>query len=326
MLTQSQREELFNSVDLRKLTGQPVPNRASKAVRVDCPVHGGKGDLAIFPDHAFCYSAKCGWRGGAFDTAAILLGHYSKTDVMWPSKSFKPVMDTLYKLKAGYVKPVETPIEPPTAAQLAVILASAGESHAELRKIDKWRGWPEGTASTYRLGMTKSAIAIPVFDSKERLVSIRYRIRPALESKERPKYWGVEGANDPNILYGGFTMPPNKGKLLVLVEGEFDTISSQLAGVPTLNFINGAGWKDGRETVTEKLLNKFQRVVVAYDQDEAGGKGSYEIEYAMQTDRIQTLLWDKDLGKDPGEYVKKNGVAAWKAMVLKASRQDGSSR
>lgn len=321
MLTKSQKEELFSSVDLRRLTGQPVPQRVSKAVRVDCPVHGGVNDLAVFPDHAFCYSAKCGWRGDAFDTAAILLGVYSKQDPMWPSKNFGTIIKTLQQLKAGYQKPVmEKPVEPPTEAQLEQLLQSGSDDLEDQAKIDKWRGWPEYTASKYGLRVGKSAIYIPVRNSKGTLVTIRHRIRPALEQKDRPKYWGVEGANDPNILYGGFTLPTNKGKLLVLVEGEFDTISSQLAGVPTLNFINGAGWKEGREEVVTKLLRKFERIVVAYDQDDAGRKGTEALLMHAPENSLVLLAWNKDLGKDPGEYVKKNGVQSWRTLLIQATK------
>jgi hypothetical protein len=326
MLTKSQREELFHSVDLRALTGRPVPRRANDAVRVDCPVHGGKNDLAIFPDHAYCFSAKCGWTGRAFDVAAILLGYYDKQDPMWPSKCFKPVMETLQRLKAGYVKPLMVRQEPPTEAQLEDLWVGARHNTEieDLKRVDRWRGWPEGTANEYKLALTTTAIMIPVFNSKERLVSIRYRIRPKLESKERPKYWGVSGANDAHIMFGGNNLPKNTGKVLVLVEGEFDTISSQLAGVPTLNFINGAGWKDGREVIIAALLRRFERVLVAYDQDEAGYEGASALaNNAMRLPdilrgRVMPVTWNADLGKDPNEFVKKQGVAAWRTLIKEA--------
>lgn len=334
-MNKEQREELFRSVDLRRLTGQPVPRRAGASVRVDCPVHGGKGDLAIFSDHAYCFSTQCGWSGRAFDTAAILMGLYDKHNPLWPSQHFSTIIENLRRLKEGYTAPVEEPENIPTEAELTDLLIKATPSVAtDLLRIDKWRGWPEGTAIKYRLGLTSNAIVIPVLRSDGKLLTLRYRIRPKLESADRPRYWGTPGLNSQSFLYGGHTMPKNNRKVLVLVEGEFDTISSQLAGVPTLSFTNGAGWKDDREEIVRKLLDKFQTILVAYDRDEGGANGMYG--YTSGTmprikkvpgiltafpdaSRIRELVWDPALGKDPNEYIKRNGVESWRQLVKTSS-------
>ena len=337
MMSPEERADLFSHVDLRRLTGKPVPQRANASVRVDCPVHGGKNDLAIFRDHGFCFSATCGWSGGAFDTAAILMGLYSKTDVLWTSKHYHTIIAKLKQLREGFVEPEQEQVQAPTAAELEDkwVRAVNNTSIVDLSRIDRWRGWPDGTSLKYKLALTGAAIMIPVFDSKEVLRTLRYRVRPKLESDDRPKYWGTAGANEESVLYGGLTMPKNTGKVVVLVEGEFDTISSQLARVPTLNFINGAGWKDGRRGAVERLLKRFETIVVAYDQDEGGWNGvtGYTTQRGnrvpglvdvVPAERLKAAMWDPRKGKDPNEYITKNGEASWRDLILNTYRSSQS--
>lgn len=329
-LTKQEREELFRSVDLRRLTGQPVPKRHDQAVRVRCPVHDEKGqgnDLGIFPDHCYCFSAKCGYRARAFDTAAILLGLYSRDDPMWPSKAFETVIQKLRDLRDGHGAPEVVETTPPTSEELQSLLDGMGDNIEDQCRIDTWRGWPPYTASEYGLRLTSTAIAIPVRRSDGKLMTIRYRIRPKLESPERPRYWGTPGLNNQSFLYGGYTMPKNSGKVVVLVEGEFDTISSQCAGVPTLCALNGAGYKEDRADILDRLLTKFERVVIAYDQDEGGQRGVYgfntesgrRVPGLISDDRpnpnVLVANWNPSLGKDPGEYIKKNGAKAWQSLI-----------
>lgn len=337
-MKEAERDAIYEKVDLRRLTGQRVPARVNSSVRVDCPVHGGKNDLAIFKDHAFCFSVACGWSGGPFDTAAILLGYYSKTDVLWPNKHFNDIMNKLKALAVEEYTPEPEP-EPPTETELLEVVKrycpTQGEPLRELYKIDRWRGWPDGTAYSRMLGLTKHSIVIPVFNSKGKLLTLRYRVRPSFEDPDKPKYWGTVGLNDQNILYGGYTMPPNKGRVVLLVEGEFDTISSQLAGVPTLNFINGAGWKEGRAEVLQALHKRFKTIVIAYDQDEGGNRGVYgyttnrgnkvpgllnnkEWFVDVSKNSVRNLSWNARLGKDPNEFIKRNGTQAWRNLILKA--------
>lgn len=327
MLTKQERNDLFNSVDLRYLSGKQVPRSADQSVRIDCPIHGGKGDLGIFTNHAYCFSAKCGWSGGAFDTAAILLGLYSKSDPLWPSRHFKSIISKLQELKAGYVEPEVRAVLPPTESEMEKLLTKF--TNTDVDWIDEWRGWPSGTASKAGLRCNRSAIAIPVRRSDGKLLTIRYRILPDFDDGTRPKYWGTAGANDDTILYGGNTLLSNKGSCIVLVEGEFDTLASQSAMVPTLSFANGAGWRPERRVRLDALLRKFQRLVIAYDQDAAGNNGVFGyttpngkqrpglLSGVSDSRRISVAKWDPALGKDPNEFIKRNGAREWRHLIFR---------
>lgn len=312
-MTDSEREELFRSVDLRVLTGRPVPRRPNASVRTDCPIHGGRGDLGIFRDHSFCFSAKCGWRGRAFDTAAILLGLYSNSDPLWPSKAYGTVITKLRDLAAGQDSPREREgVAAPSREQLERWTEQA-TGRISLDRFARWRGIPRRGLERYRLGKYAGNLAIPVLDKDGKVVNIRYR-RP---DDGEPRYWGVPGLNQ-SLIYGEATIPANPwkwaGRVLALVEGELDTVALQQIGIPAIAFTNGAGWKNERQALLDSL--EFDWLVSLLDRDEAGHdsvhgyttlRGNFVpgLKQALgtQAHKLIEVPWPKAWGKDPNEVV-----------------------
>ena len=84
---------------------------------------------------------------------------------------------------------------------------------------------------------------------------------------------------------------------MVLTEGELDAALLDSIGVPAVSLTSGARMDPG------KHLEPWGRVLVAYDQDQAGREGSGSVTDALGA-KARGITWDPTWGKDFGELRK----------------------
>jgi hypothetical protein len=142
--------------------------------------------------------------------------------------------------------------------------------NAELmRWFEVKRGFTADTIAAFRLGWDGERVTIPVRDETGRLVNVRRYLRDSKGAAG--KMVGIEaGHNEARLFPLSLPIPEE----VVLVEGEWDAIlMHQMGFTNTVTVTSGAGtWKP---EFTDHFTDR--RVIIAYDNDEAGRKGAQRV-------------------------------------------------
>ena len=119
------------------------------------------------------------------------------------------------------------------------------------------------------------------------------------------KEFNAEGSMSQGMLFGQ-QMFGNGGKYITITEGEIDAVSAyQMMGCkwPVVSVRNGAqsAVKDCKEQLD--WLNKFETVVICFDNDTAGQAASAAVAQLFEPNKAKVM---KLRGKDANEYLKHN--------------------
>lgn len=187
----------------------------------------------------------------------------------------------------------------------------------------------------------RNRIMIPVFNEMGEVVAFGAR---AIEEKQSPKYLNSPDTivyNKSKILYGLYhareAIKEEDG--VVIMEGYFDVISAQMAGVK--NCVASCGTSLTLDHV--KLMSKYtpsKRIYMAFDLDKAGKmatnrnaniiKESFRVlgEIKQYDESYTTLNNNKYVcelrvinlpdGKDPDEFIRQYGAKEYKKQILNA--------
>lgn len=177
---------------------------------------------------------------------------------------------------AGHPSPAAPPPSTVTKGKLTEANVKAW-SDAALRNLDlmRWfhekRGYSPETVAAYQLGWDGSRVTIPVRDGDGHLVNVRRYLRDA--TGEQGKMLSLMSGGGPDVttrLFPGDTLPDD----VLLVEGEWDAMLARQQGFPgTFTVTSGAGiWNP---SLTPLFTGR--RVTIAYDNDEAGMKGTVKV-------------------------------------------------
>ncbi|MBI2029219.1 DNA primase [Candidatus Gottesmanbacteria bacterium] len=142
------------------------------------------------------------------------------------------------------------------------------------------------------------------------LSKLKDREAKYINSSETPVY--IKG----NTLYGlDITKDAiRKENKAVVVEGEFDMLSSFAAGVPFVVAIKGTALTENQA----KLLKRFcDTIIFALDSDIAGGEAAKRGITIAEKEGFAISVVDNTTGKDPDDVVKDN-PATWKKSVIGA--------
>ena len=163
----------------------------------------------------------------------------------------------------------------------------------------------------------RNRVMFPIINTSGRVIGFGGR---ALESAAAPKY-----LNSPenrvfqkkNNLYALNLTRQDIGKegSAIIVEGYMDVISLYQAGVKNVAASLGTALTDNQA----KLISRYTKnVVLSYDADAAGQKAALRgIEVLRGQDCRIRVLHVTD-GKDPDEYIKKNGREAFVKLAAEA--------
>ena len=187
----------------------------------------------------------------------------------------------------------------------------------------------------------RNRIMIPVFNEMGEVVAFGAR---AIEEKQSPKYLNSPDTivyNKSKILYGLYhareAIKEEDG--VVIMEGYFDVISAQMAGIK--NCVASCGTSLTLDHV--KLMSKYtpsKRIYMAFDLDKAGKmatnrnaniiKESFRVlgEIKQYDESYTTLNNNKYVcelrvinlpdGKDPDEFIRQYGAKEYKKQILNA--------
>lgn len=189
----------------------------------------------------------------------------------------------------------------------------------------------------------RNRIIIPIFDDKGNIAAFGAR---AIEEGQNPKYLNSPETivyNKSNILYGLYQAKDaiKEKDAIVIMEGYFDVIAAQVNGVKNAVGTCGTALTDSHV----KLISRYtqsRRIYLAFDTDRAGqsatkrgadiikeafvGLGNikqFDESYssiAGQSDRYSCELRVvvPPEGKDPDEFIRENGAAAYQEVLEKA--------
>lgn len=160
----------------------------------------------------------------------------------------------------------------------------------------------------------RDRLMFPIFDPQGRVVGFGGRII----GKGEPKY-----LNSPETilfsksrnLYGLNFAKAARKKELILVEGYMDMISLYQAGFH--NVVAALGTAFNQEHA--RTLKKFaEDMILLYDSDEAGTNATLRAIPVLTSNGFRVRVTQVPNGKDPDDYIKENGAAAFSKLLLNA--------
>lgn len=198
--------------------------------------------------------------------------------------------------KIANVKPTPTKAEVyPNREKMKRMIEALKVSKKAMAYLQE-RGFTEETILAFNLGLSEDGkIAIPIIKDKK-LVSIKYRSVPPAD-----KFYMRE-KDCPSYLFNGDSII--KDKSVILTEGEFDTMAAKQMGFNAVSGITGAS---GLVEAEMKQLDKAKKVVVIYDSDEPGQKGSRSVIDRIGLERCVNVVLPV---KDMNEFMLKYGDKA----------------
>ena len=163
----------------------------------------------------------------------------------------------------------------------------------------------------------RNRVIFPIINTSGKVIGFGGR---AIDPEDNPKYLNSPESKvfqKKNNLYGLNIARQSAGRegYLILVEGYMDVISLYQSGVTNVAASLGTALTDNQA----KLIHRYTKdVVLSYDADTAGRAAALRgIEILKGQDCRVRVLHVND-GKDPDEYIKKNGREAFLDLVSNA--------
>lgn len=171
------------------------------------------------------------------------------------------------------------------------------------------------------IDLFRGRLMVPIFDAFNKIIAFGGRnLGPEL-----PKY-----VNSPDSLvykkqkhlYALNFAKLSKSKQLIIVEGYMDAIAMHQAGITNAVAALGTAFTDSQLQLASKYA---EEVVFFFDSDNAGKNAALRASQMMLTYlrrktgiKIRIRIAAVPNGKDPDEYIKNDGVEAFKAVVKSA--------
>lgn len=162
----------------------------------------------------------------------------------------------------------------------------------------------------------RDRVIFPIFNTRGKVIGFGGRVI----GNTMPKYLNSPESEiflKKNNLFGlNFTKNDiSKSDQVIMVEGYIDVISLWQNGVKNVAASLGTALTDNQA----RLITRYTKnVVLSYDSDDAGVKASFRgIDIMSNADaRVKVLSIPE--GKDPDDYVKKNGKSAFESLINNA--------
>lgn len=157
-------------------------------------------------------------------------------------------------------------------------------------------------------------VMFPIFNLRGNCIAFSGRARPG-DDKAQGKYINTQDTPVYKKSQHLFALNFAKGDCadrVILVEGNMDVISLHQAGFT--NTVAALGTAFGEEQV--RLLSRYTKeIVVTLDADEAGQKAVRRTIETLKDSGIRIRVLVIPDGKDPDEFIKKNGAAKFRALL-----------
>ena len=254
--------------------------------RIRCPFHDDKTPSANVNEQSGLWSCHTCDKGGSpidflmeqGQTFKQALDAISEMAGLEPSTSRQTPRST-QNGHAGPPSPAGRSALSPTSTTKGKLTEAnvTGWHEAALRNVDlmQWfhehRGFTDETIARFQLGWDGQRVTIPVRDAEGKLVNVRRYLRGS--AGEQGKMIALMSGGGPDVVTRVFPGDPMPDEVL-LVEGEWDAMLAQQHGFTGARSMTaGAGiWNP---TWTPDFAGRT--VVIAYDNDEAGQKGTLKV-------------------------------------------------
>lgn len=174
------------------------------------------------------------------------------------------------------------------------------------------RGLGPDAAGTFRLGVVqrplpgheqyRGRLAIPYL-TPAGVVNLRFRCAEAHECEGHPKYLSAEGAG--TNLFNVLDLKKDS-PFICVAEGEIDTMSLSLAGLPAV----GVPGVDTWQKHFSRCLEDFEVIYAFGDGDKAGGKFS---NFLARETRARPIRMPN--GKDCNDIFREQGAEGLRALI-----------
>lgn len=161
----------------------------------------------------------------------------------------------------------------------------------------------------------RNRVMFPVFDYKGKVIGFGGRVL----DDSKPKYLNSPESiifDKGNNMYGlNFAIKKNTTKYFVLVEGYMDCIALHQAGITSAIASLGTALTINQARLMKRYTDK---IYIAYDADLAGKKATNRGLDILSEQGFDVKVIDFKGAKDPDEFIKAKGVAAFYAIMENA--------
>lgn len=161
----------------------------------------------------------------------------------------------------------------------------------------------------------RNRIMFPVFDYRGKVIGFGGRVmddsKPKyLNSPETPLF--KKGIN----LYGlNFALKNQSSRTFIIVEGYMDCIALHQCGITNAVASLGTALTQSQA----KLLKRYaDNIIISYDADTAGQKATLRGLKILKDNGLEVKVLKVPRGKDPDEFVRKNGREAFEELIRNA--------
>ena len=167
---------------------------------------------------------------------------------------------------------------------------------------------------THSYDKFRERVMFPIINTGGKVIGFGGR---AIRSDDNPKYLNSPESlvfQKKNNLYALNTARQAAGKAgyLILVEGYMDVISLYQSGIQNVAASLGTALTENQA----KLIHRYVKdVVLSYDADKAGRAAALRGIEILRKEGIKVRVLHVTDGKDPDEYIKKNGKDAFLKLV-----------
>ena len=163
----------------------------------------------------------------------------------------------------------------------------------------------------------RNRLMFPIIDVRKNIIGFGGRVL----DDSKPKYLNTSDTLAFNKSYNlfGLNLAKNtKEEYLVLVEGYMDVIQLHQHGIDTAVATLGTALTPEQARMIKRLKGE---VVIAYDSDEAGQKATQRAIELLNEEGLKVRVLVMGESKDPDEYIKANGVGAFRKRIEEAQEQ-----
>lgn len=264
--------------------GLPYTMQAGQAV-LNCPFCGKEKHFYLNPKEGAFFCHKCNERGNL----VTLMKHFGDSGNGHENTRQRP-QGTVQAAFRGRDRVMVQPSEKDvTEAHKRLLSDAEGMSYLEGRRITR------ETIEAFRLGLDADRngtrwLTIPHYE-KGQLVNVKSRSLPPAEKTFRR----VKDCK--SVLFNSDVIAANKAEVY-LCEGEIDALTLHGAGIKNVvATTTGAGsfdpaWVD--------QLSDVKKIIIVYDNDDAGQKGAREVARRLGYDRVFNVVLPD--GQDVNEF------------------------
>ena len=163
----------------------------------------------------------------------------------------------------------------------------------------------------------RNRLMFPIIDIRKNIIGFGGRVL----DDSKPKYLNSPETIAFNKSYNLFGLNIAKNtneEFLLLVEGYMDVIQLHQQGINMAIATLGTALTPEQARIIKRYKNE---VVIAYDSDEAGQKATQRAIELLNEEGLRVRVLTMAGSKDPDEYIKANGVGAFRRLITDSQEQ-----